>query len=104
MRVLAPVSGRPFPDVPDSADRLEVYSRNDVSHALLLNEIGEWKVAGVRIVDVPSHHEGEGSDLCRIENVGVGRCLGSALENALMDRAQLVHVVALVRARTGIHE
>ena len=34
-----------------------------------------------------SHHEGEGPDLGRVENVGVGRRLGSALENALVDRA-----------------
>ena len=56
------------------------------------------------MADMPSHHQGEGSDLCRPEKVGVGRCLGTSLHDSLMDRSQLVHMVALVRSRTGVHE
>ena len=56
------------------------------------------------MADMPSHHEGKGADLGRPEDVGVRRRLGPALHDSLMNRAQFVHMVTLVRAGAGVHE
>ena len=51
-----------------------------------------------------SHYKRESAHLRRPENVGVGRSLCSSLHDTLMDRAKFVHVVGLIRSRSGIHE
>jgi len=102
--VLAGVALGPFLGVADGAHAPEVHARNKVCSVLLLNEVGERKVCGVRVRDVAAHDKGEGAYTGGPEDIGIGRCLGAALHNALMDGPQLVHVVTLVGAASGVHE
>ena len=53
---------------------------------------------------MPAHDDGEGPDLGGPEHVGVAAGLGAALDDALVDRPELVHVVALVGAAAGVEE
>ena len=50
------------------------------------------------------HHQREGTHTSWPEDIGVGGGLSTTLQRALMDRTQFIHMVALVRARSGIHE
>ena len=102
--VVPQVALRPFLCIPYGAHALEIHARHEVGGVLVLDEVGERQIACVRMGYVPSHHEGEGSDPRRPEYVGVGCGLGSSLQGALVDRTELVHVIALVRTRTGVHE
>ena len=56
------------------------------------------------MADMPSHDQRECADLCRPEDIGVRGCLRSPLQQSMMDRAQFIHMVALIGAGSGIHE
>ena len=51
-----------------------------------------------------SHDERECSYLCGPKYIRVACCLGAALHHALVYRPELVHVVALVGAASGVEE
>ena len=53
---------------------------------------------------MPAHYDGEGADLGGPEHIGVAGGFGAAFDDALVDRAELVHVVALVGAGAGVEE
>ena len=51
-----------------------------------------------------SHHKRESADTRRPQDIGIAGCFRAALHDSLMDRAQLIHMVTLVRTATGIQE
>ena len=53
---------------------------------------------------MPAHHQRKRTDTGRPQDIGIGGRFGAPLQDALVDGAQLVHVVALVGAGTGVHE
>ena len=104
VRVGAAVPLRPFLGIPDGTNAAQVHSRKNIGSVLLLDKIGERQVRSVLVRDMTTHHQREGPHLGRPQQVGVRGCLRPPFHDTLMDRSQLVHVVALVRARTGVHE
>ncbi len=53
---------------------------------------------------VPPHDQGKGADLGRPENIGITRGLCPPFHHSLVNRAQFVHMVALVGSGAGVHE
>ena len=78
--------------------------RDEVGRVLLFDQIGERQPGGVGMVHVPAHHQGERAHPGWPEDVGVRGGLRAALQDALVDRSQLVHVVGLVGTAAGVHE
>ena len=56
------------------------------------------------MIDVTPHDERKGSHTGRPKDVGIGCCFGTTFQCTLMDRTKLIHVIALVGTRTGVHE
>ena len=104
VRVGALVALGPFLRIADGAHAAQVDTRHEVGGVVLLDEVGEGQITRVRMGDVAPHDERESTDTGRPENVGVGSGLGTALQRALMDGAQLIHVVALIGTGTGVHK
>ena len=88
----------PFPHIADGAYTSEVDAGREERAVVFLNQIGEGEVSGVRIGDMSSHHERERTHACGPKNIGVRSRFGASFEDTLMDRAELVHVVALIAA------
>ena len=56
------------------------------------------------MIDMTSHYQRESSDTCRPQDIGIRSSLRSPFHRSLMDRPQLIHVVALIGSRTCIHK
>ena len=102
--VLASVAFGPLLCVAYSSHTAQVDARHQIGRVVLLYQVREWQVRRVGMVDVTPHDEREGSHTCRPKNVGIGCSLSTALQCTLMDGTKLIHVVALVGTRTGVHE
>ena len=104
LRVLAGVSAGPLLGVAYGTDAAEVDARHEEGRVVLLDEVGEGQVGRVGVGHVPSHHQRERSHPRGPEHVGVGCGLGAPLQDALVDGAELVHMVALVGTGPGVHK
>ena len=98
MRVFSCIALWPFPHIADGAHAAEVDAGRKERAVVFLNQIGEGEVGGVRIGDMPSHHERERTHACGPKNIGVRSRFRASFEDTLMDRAELVHVVTLIAA------
>jgi hypothetical protein len=104
LRILAPVAGDPFLRIASGSDVEEIHCRGEHAGLLLFREIREGKLAGIETGAVLSHDGGERAHPGGPRQVGEGTGLDTALEDALMDRPELVHVIALVGAAPGVEE
>ena len=69
VRVLAGVALGPFLGVADGAYASEVHAGDQVRGVLLLDEIGERQVCGIRVGDVAAHHKGKRAYAGRPEDI-----------------------------------
>ena len=51
-----------------------------------------------------THNQRKGTHTSWPQDIGVRGGLGTTLQHTLMYRAEFIHMVALIRARTGIHK
>ena len=56
------------------------------------------------MTDMTAHDQRKSSDLGRPQDVGIAGGFGSSFDNPLVDRSQLIQVIALVRTAPGIQE
>ena len=69
-----------------------------------LYKIRERQTRGVGVIDMASHNERERADTCRPKNIRVARGLGATFHHPLVNRAELIHVIALVGAGAGVEK
>lgn len=98
------VASRPFLRVADGTYATEVDGRYEVGLVVLFQQVGERQIRCVRVADMASHNQRESPDFCRPEDIGVAGGLGASFDDALMDGAQFVEVVALVGTRAGVEK
>ena len=104
MRIFAVITFRPFLCVTDRTHRSQVSARHEITLGVVLNEIRERQVGGVRMVGVTSHDEGESTHFGWPEKITVAGRLRATFGYTLVNRTQFVHVVRLIRTRAGIEE
>ena len=94
----------PFLGIADGAYASQIDCRHEVGLVCLLNQVGERQVGRVGMADVAPHDEGESPDFGWPENVGITGGLGTPFNDALVDGAQFVEMVALVGATPRVEE
>ena len=104
VRILAVVTLRPFLRVTDRTYGTQVRAGHQVRLGVVLYEIRERQIGGVGMVGVTSHNEGESPHFGRPEQITVAGRFRAALGDTLVNRTEFVHVVRLVRTRTGVQE
>ena len=104
LRVLAAVPARPLASVADRPNAPQVDAGRQHALVFVLDQVGERQVRGVGVAIMSAHDHGERADLGGPEHVGIAAGLGASLDDALVDRSELVPVVALVRPAAGVEE
>ena len=102
--IFAAVALGPLLRITNRTDTAQVDARHQIRGVVLLDEVRERQVGRIRMVDMAPHDERESTHAGRPQDIRVGRSLGATLQRTLVNGAELVHVIALVRARTGIHK
>ena len=70
----------------------------------LLHEVREWPFAAVGTGSAMSHNQRKRTDMRGPRDVAARSGFASPFQHAVVPGAELVGVVALVGARTGVHE
>ena len=104
MRILAVVTLRPFLRVTNRTYGTQVRTGHQITLGIVLYEVREGQIGGVSVVGVTSHNEGECTHFGRPEQITVTGRFRTALSDTLVDRTEFVHVVRLVRTRTGVQK
>ena len=94
----------PFLGVADGPHAAQVDAGGEVGGLTLFDQVGEGEIGSVGMGHMAAHHQRECSYAGGPEYVGVGRCLGSALQGSLMYGPKFVHMVALVGTGPCVHE
>ena len=95
---------RPFLRIADRTDATQVYTGNQVSLIVFLYQIRKRHVRRIAMMVMAPHYQRESPDTRRPQDIGVTGRLGTSLHNTLVDGAQLIHMVTLVRAASGVQK
>ena len=98
VRVFPLVTFRPLLCIADCTYTPQIDTRHQISCILFLYQIRKRQIRSIRMGDMTSHHQREGTNTGGPQDIRIRSGLSTSLQCPLMNRPQLIHVVTLVRA------